>query len=180
MGFSHFALRITVAPAKVAGDVRRAVGDALRTVSISKVTTLADQVDAALGPERLTARLAGFFGGVGALLAAVGLYGLLAYTVARRTSELGIRMALGATRLNAAGVIVQGALGLVCAGLVVGTPLALWSRRLAAHLVEGLSVGSAVPIASAAAALLAVALLAAGVPARRAARVDPIQALRHE
>lgn len=97
--FSHeFSLRTSIAPAAVANDVRRAVREVTRTVTVAKVTTLTDQIDASIIPERLMAALSGFFAGLGALLAAIGLYGLLAYTVARRTNEIGIRIALGATR----------------------------------------------------------------------------------
>ena len=74
----------------------------------------------------------GFFGALGAALAAIGLYGLLAYTVARRTNEIGIRMALGATERDVTRMVLKGALGLVCAGLVVGAPIAVWSKRFAA------------------------------------------------
>ena len=100
---SQFSLRTDVPPTAIAGEVRRAVSDVLKTVRVAKVTTLAEQVDASIVPERLIALLAGFFGVLGASLAAIGLYGLLAYTVARRTNEIGIRMSLGATERDVAG-----------------------------------------------------------------------------
>jgi ABC-type antimicrobial peptide transport system permease subunit len=179
--FSHqFSLRTNVRPEAVAGEARRAVREVLPTVAVARVTTMTDQVDASMIPERLIAMLSGFFGALGGLLAAIGLYGLLAYTVARRTSEIGIRMALGATSGDVARMVVTSALGLVCAGLVVGAPLALWTRRLAASLVDDLPQGAALPVGFAAVAMIAVALLAAYVPARRASRVDPIVALRQE
>jgi putative ABC transport system permease protein len=176
----QFALRSTVAPAAIVGQVRQAVRDALKTVRVAKVTTLTDQMDASIVPERLIALLAGFFGSLGALLAAIGLYGLLAYTVARRTGEIGVRMALGATPRDVTTMVLRSALGLVLAGLVVGAPIAVWSGRVAASVIEDLKVESAFPIALAAAAMIGVALVAAYVPARRAARVNPLAALRCE
>src|SRR6202011_1662642 len=133
--FSQFSLRTGVAPAAVAGEVQRTMRDVLKTVRIAKVTTMDDQVNASIVPERLIATLSGFFGGLGAFLAAIGLYGLLAYTVARRTNEIGIRMALGATERDVIRMVQTSALALVCAGLAVGAPLAFWSKRFAAHLV---------------------------------------------
>jgi len=131
------------------------------------------------------------FGGLGALLAAVGLYGLLAYTVARRTNEIGIRMALGATERDVTAMVLKSALELVCAGLLVGAPIAVSCKRFAASVVENvaaaaaenpitLPLDTALPIAFASTAMIAMALLAAYVPVRRATRVDPMEALRHE
>jgi predicted lysophospholipase L1 biosynthesis ABC-type transport system permease subunit len=176
--FSKFALRTDVAPATVAGDVRRAVRETLKTVPIAKVTTLDDQVNASIVPERLIAILSGFFGGLGALLAAIGLYGLLSYTVARRTREIGVRMALGATARTIMSMVLKSALGLVLAGVAVGIPLAVWSQRVAAALVENVTVQAALPIGVATAVMIAVGLVAAGVPGRHAARVHPVEALR--
>jgi putative ABC transport system permease protein len=131
------------------------------------------------------------FGALAALLVAIGIYGLLAYTVARRINEFGIRMALGATARDLARMVLTSALGLVGAGLVIGAPIALWSKGVAASVLStiaatsaeqptALPVAAAVPIALAAVAMIAVALVAAYVPARRATRVDPIVALRCE
>ncbi len=178
--FSQFALRTSVGPASVAGEVRRTVREFLKTVPVARVITLADQVDASIVPERLIATLSGLFGALGSLLAAIGLYGLLAYTVARRTHEIGIRMALGATQSAMSRMVLGEALGMSCAGLVIGVPIAYWGKRFAVSLIPGLPVQSALPIAFGALAMLAIALLAAYVPARRAARVDPMEALRYE
>jgi predicted permease len=179
-GSTQLSLRTDVSPSAVAADARRVVNEVLGPDAVRRVTTLAEQVDAAVVPERLLAILAGFFGAVGALLAAIGLYGLLAYTVARRTKEIGIRMALGATRADVTRMVLKSALWLVGGGVVLGVPAAFWGTRLASSAVEHLSSGGAAPIISGAIALLALALLAAYVPARRATRVDPLTALRSE
>jgi putative ABC transport system permease protein len=177
---SHFLIRTRVDPATLAPAVRRTVRDLLKTVPVAKVTTLAAQVDASIVPERLIATLSGVSGALGALLAAIGLYGVLAYTVARRIPEIGVRMALGAGRGQVLRMVLGDALGMAAAGLAIGAPVALWARRFAASLISGLPLDSVFPITFSAVALLAVALLAAWLPARRAARVDPVNSLRYE
>jgi predicted permease len=176
----QFSLRTDVRPEAVAGEVRRAVRALLPTVTVARITTMTDQVDASMIPERLIAMLSGFFAGLGALLAAIGLYGLLAYTVARRTNEIGIRIALGAGARDVMWMVRRSALVLVCAGLALGVPLALVAARVAVTFVDNLSPGSTAPVAVAAAAMIAVALLAASIPARRAARISPLEALRQD
>jgi len=177
---SRFALRTSVDPLTVAPDVRRVVRALLKTVSVERIATLDDQVDATIVPERLVATLSGWFGALGSALAAIGIYGLLAYALARRINEIGIRMALGATRSNVTRMVLWDALTMVSAGLVIGVPIALWSKQLAVSLIQDLPSGSAIPIAFGAMGMIALALLAAYLPARRAARVDPMEALRHE
>jgi ABC-type antimicrobial peptide transport system permease subunit len=141
---------------------------------------MSDQVDAAVVPERLVAMLSGSFGALGSLLAAIGLHGLLAYTAARRTKEIGVRTALGATRGDVAWLVLRDALVMVSVGLAAGIPVALWARKFAASLIEGLPTSSALTISLAAVGMIVVALVATYIPARRATRVDPMVALRYE
>jgi len=137
----------------------------------------------------LIAMLSVLFGMVAATLVAIGLYGLLAYTVTRRINEIGIRMALGATSRDVIGMVLTGALGLVGTGLVIGVPIALGAKGYASRVLAILAAAQArgpvtlsaditVPILVAAVAMVAVALVAAYVPARRATKVDPMVALR--
>jgi predicted permease len=179
-GSTQLSLRTVVDPIAVAAEARRIVTEMLGADSVRRVTTLAEQVDAAVVPERLMAILGAFFGAVSALLAAIGLYGLLAYTVARRTKEIGIRMALGATRGDVMRMMLRSGLTLVAAGFVVGAPVAFWGTRFAATAIEDLSGGGVPPVAAAVVAMLVVAALAAFMPTRRATRVEPVIALRSE
>jgi predicted permease len=177
--FSQFAIRTSGRPAAKAAEARRVASEVSKTVAVARITTLSEQVDASLLPERLMARLSSTFGAFGAGLAAMGMYGLLAFTVTRRTGEIALRMALGATRRDALLMVIKSASRMVAAGVAIGVPLAILSRRLTASVIE-LSGDSTVQIVAASAAMVAVALIAAWVPARRAARVEPMQALRHE
>ena len=180
MSSHRFSLRTSIAPTAVAGDVQRTVADALKTVAIANVTTLADQVDASIVPERLVATLSGLFGAVGAVLVGIGLYGLLAYTVNRRINEIGVRMALGATRGNIMRMILAGAAVSVGTGLLAGAPIAMWGQRLAARWVENLHPTGLLPVISAAVIVVAVAVLSTLVPVQRAASVNPADALRRD
>ena len=114
------------------------------------------------------------------MLAGIGLYGMLAYTVARRTNEIGIRMALGATAGSVSRLILRDVLGMLGAGFVAGAALVLWSRPLAISVFSDLRWESTLPLAMGGGVMIAVALVASLAPVRRAARVDPVVALRQE
>ena len=108
--------------------------DVSKTVTIGRIATLSEQVDASLKSEWLMARLSGTVGAAGAFLAALGIYGLMAFTMARRTGEIALRMALGATRRDAVLLIMKGGVQLAAAGVVIGVPLAIYGTRVAAQL----------------------------------------------
>ena len=135
-GWSQFALRTSTDPAAVAPEVRRTVRELLKTIAIVRVSTLEEQIDASMVPERLIAAVSGFFGVMGSVLAAIGLYGLLAFTVKRRINEIGVLMALGATRGAVVRMVLGDALGMAGAGLAMVCPSRfgvkawpqLWSR----------------------------------------------------
>lgn len=137
-------------------------------------------VEASLLRDRLMARLSGFFGVLAVLLATVGLYGVIAYMVERRTSEIGIRMALGADRVSILRLVLQEASVLLGLGLLIGTVLSLAGSRAAATMLFGLKPTDLVTYVLAVVSLSAVAALASFLPARRAARLDPVDALRNE
>jgi predicted permease len=138
------------------------------------------QIGDTLLRDRLMATLAGAFGVLAALLAAIGLYGVIAYMVARRQNEIGVRMALGANAGSVVRLVLREAMMLLAVGLVIGTALALWAGKAADKMLFGLKPNDALTFV-AAGLLLAVAALAAGyIPARRASRLDPMNALRME
>jgi putative ABC transport system permease protein len=176
----RLSIRTRVAETAVAAEVRRVVQDVLKPGAVANVTTLDAQMDASIVIERTVARLSVFFGVLGAFLAALGLYGLLAYTVARRTREIGVRMALGASRGDVVRLVLGGTAMLVAAGIVIGAPAAFWGRRIAAQALRNFTADAPLPIALAIAQIALVALAAAYLPARRAASVDPSVALRQD
>jgi ABC-type antimicrobial peptide transport system permease subunit len=173
-------LRTTTDPRDISKNVRAEVREVMPNAPIFRMITLNAQIDASILPERLIAMLSGFFASLGAMLAGIGIYGLLAYTVARRTNEIGIRMALGATTGNVRRMVLRDTFAIVISGLVLGIPLAIAGRLLASTVMQDLAVQTGIPIASGAVVIILGALLASYVPARRAAHVDPMQALRHE
>jgi ABC-type antimicrobial peptide transport system permease subunit len=149
-------------------------------LTIITVKTMQQQVEQSFDQERAIASLAGLFGIVALLLAAVGLYGVTAYTVAQRTNEIGIRMALGADRSRVMELVLRGAFQRVLIGLLAGVPLAIGAGRLIAAQLYGVTYWDPLALTVAAGALAVAAFIAAIVPAGRAASISPISALRAE
>jgi predicted permease len=164
---------------QIASAIRKELQSELPELPI-EVRAFSEQVDAALVQERMMATLAGGFGALALLLACVGLYGLLNYSVARRTKEIGIRMALGARRSRVVRMEVRGACRLVAFGMAVGLPAAWVASRWIQSMLFGVTSADPATMAAAAIVLITAALAAAYLPARRASRVDPLTALRHE
>ena len=179
-GGATFEIRTAMDPVYVQTAVLGAVKDIDSRLPVYSVRSLADQLDDSLVEERLVASLSSVFGVLALLLTCVGLYGLLAYTVSRRTSEIGIRMALGAVRSRIAWMILRETLLLVVCGLAIGFPAAVLVSRLIATQLFGLKPGDPVTFLSASAVMIAVTIMASLLPARRAASLDPMQGLRSE
>jgi len=167
-------------PTALVPALRRVVQALDKDLPIFDVLTYTEQVNRSLTLERLVAALSGFFGASSLLLAAIGLYGVLAYSVVRRTREVGIRMALGAQPDKVFRLVMVETLGLVLIGIVVGLGAALATTRFVSVLLYGLTPTDPVTLSLAVLVLVIVAALAGYLPARRAARVDPLVALRHE
>ena len=172
---------------KMAGDeagiikqIRRAVGAIDADLAITDVRTQTEQIEDTLSQERLLASLAAAFGALALVLACIGIYGVMAYAVARRTSEIGIRVALGAEPRRVARMVLRETMLLAAAGLVIGVPAALFLSRFTQSFLYGLKPNDPSTLAAAVAMLTAAGALAGYLPARRAARVDPLTALRHE
>ena len=162
--------------APIRDEVRR-FNRRLQVISLKPVGTLMDD---SIATERLVAKLSAFFGALAVLLAAIGLYGVMSYTVARRTNEIGIRMALGARRSTVIRMIIGEIAVLVLAGTAAGAVAAFGLTKYVSNLVFGLTPGDPLTFIGAAVLLLAVGLLAGYLPARRASRISPLAALRYE
>jgi predicted permease len=160
--------------------VRRELPQLGAGLVVADVTTIRQRIDDSIFEQRLLATLGGFFGVLALVLAAVGLYGVMSYGMARRAGEIGIRMALGAKRVDVVGMVLGDAMVLFSGGLILGFPLE-WAAALAVHsLLFDIAAADPVAFGGTGAVLIAVALGAAFLPARRAASIDPMRALRHE
>jgi predicted permease len=173
-------VRSSSEPKALFGAVQREVASLDASLPVTGLRTMEEQVNENLSPQRLMATLSALFGGLATLLAAVGLYGVMAYMVTRRTREIGIRLALGANRANLLGLVMREVAILTAAGVLVAVPASLALSRYVRSQLYGLAPTDALSIVAASGALVAVALLAGYIPAERATRVNPTTALRWE
>jgi len=173
-------VRATGDPASIAASIRRIVAEADRTVAVSDVRTMNAVVDRSLSTTRFTTVLVASFAALALLLGAVGIYGVMSYLVSQRTREMGIRVALGATRSQVVRLIVSRALRLAAAGGVVGLGAALMTTRALRQWLYGVSPSDPTTLAIVAVVFLVVAVVASSAPALRATRVDPSTSLRAE
>ena len=174
----NVVLRTAGDPLAMAGAVRAAVREVDPTLPIAEFTSQSEQISLRFAQERLFARAYTAFGVLAVLLACIGLFGLMSYNVARRTGEIGVRMALGAQRSAVVAMIMSESMRLVAAGIVLGLAAALWAGRFVTTVVYGVSTNDPLTIGAAVALIAVVTALAGGLPARRASNVNPIEALR--
>jgi predicted permease len=181
---SHFIGAVMLRSHLNTGDLepvlRKTFSEVDASLTVINVRTMKEQIALVFDQQRAVASLAGLFGAVALILAAVGLYGLTAYIVVQRTSEIGVRMALGADKGRVVRLVLQGAFRTVGIGLLLGIPLAIGAGKLISAQLYGVTGLDPVSLSLATAALVACAFIAAIVPARRAASIDPISALRME
>jgi predicted permease len=173
-------IRTAPEPGSVLSQVRTVVESLDRDLPLIEVRTMTEQIKATMSGERIFAQLTSGFGILALVLACIGIYGIMAYTVARRTGEIGIRMALGAQAEQVLGMVLREVSWMALAGVTLGVGGALWLARFLSAMLYGLKPSDPLTLTGAAALLVIIALLAGFGPARRASRIDPIRALRHE
>ena len=178
--FLTMVIRTSGEPSALATDARRAISAEARDVPVFGVVPLADLVAQSVGPRRFVMVLLELFGGIALLMTAIGVYGVISYSVAERTREIGIRAALGAQPRDIVRLVIGGGLTVVCAGLAAGVIVALAATRFLASSLYDVSATDPATFAAVASMLLLVALVAQGVPIIRAMRVDPTVALRQD
>ena len=176
----YLIVSTSVEPLSLASTVRNTVWSIDRDQPVSHVRTMEDVLSESIARQRFSMLLLGIFAGVALLLAAVGLYGVMSYTVAQRTREIGLRMALGAQRGDVLRLVVGQGLKLVLVGVALGLVAAFMLTRVMSSLLFGVSPTDPATLAAISLVLVAVALLASYIPARRATKVDPLIALRYE
>jgi len=178
--YVHLLVRTESAPASVAGVVRRAIGEVDADLGVYDLRTMESAVDEAIAEPRLNSLLLWVFATIALLLSAVGVYGVMSYSVARRTREFAIRMAIGAESRSVFGLVTREALAVALIGIAIGVGGAMLLGRTLASLLYGVVPSDSSTLAGAAAVILIVALLACWRPAWRATRVDAMTVLRTE
>jgi len=173
-------VRTAVNPSQLAAPIREVVAAIDRDQPITNIKTMSDVVADTVAPRKFNMLLFGLFAVIAILLAALGIYGVMAYSVAERTHEIGIRMALGAPKREVLGLIIRNGVMLTLIGVAVGVGLALGLTRLMTTLLFGITPNDATTFAAVSVSLILIALVACYIPARRATKVDPLVALRHE
>jgi predicted permease len=179
-GLGFFHVRTVGNPLAVAGRIRQVVRALDPKVEVTDLQTMTALIDDQLFRERSLSSLAGFFSLLALVLACLGLYGTLSYSVVRRTSEIGVRVALGARRQDVLALVVRQGLKLVLIGLVIGLGAALAMTRLVSSLLYDVTATDPMTFVGVSLLLVGVSLIACGLPARRAAGIDPMTALRYE
>ena len=177
---SRFEVNFSGEPSAIVAETRRAIKEVNRDLPIVEAVRMSEHVGRSLVQQKLIARLSSFFGLLALLLACIGLFGIMSYSVAKRTNEIGIRMALGADRGDVLRLMLREGLAPVLIGVAIGLPAAMAGARLITSLLFGLTPADPLTIGVATIVLLGVAALAGYLPARKASRVDPITALRCE
>jgi len=177
---ANLVVKSTLSTSAVATSIRQQVQKIDKDLPVTDVEKLPDLLDASVSQQRFRTFLLGLFAAMALILAATGIFGVISYSVSRRTNEIGIRVALGASRSTILRMILRETLILAAVGLAVGLPCALAASHLIGHMLFGVSANDPVTLAAVAFTLAAVAALAGFVPARRAMQVDPMVALRHE
>jgi hypothetical protein len=176
----ELAIRTSVAPETFLPDLRRVLADASPDLRSATITTMDQVVEDSIGSQVLAAHLLEAFGGLALLVALAGLYSLLAYLVTLRTRELGLRIALGADRANILQLMLAQAGKMVAAGVLIGGAVSLATTHLLRHFLFGVAPRDWGTLTGAVALMASISLLAAWLPARRAASIDPMEALRME
>ena len=177
---TYLVVRSAISAASLAPAVRREIGAVDKDTVVNQVSTMEQAIFASVAQPRFRTLLLGAFAAIALLLAAIGIYGVIAYTVAQRTHEIGIRMALGAQRSHVLGMVMRRGATLALAGTALGFAGALILTRMLSSLLFGISTTDPATFAAASLGLLGVALAASFIPARRATRIDPILAVRYE
>jgi putative ABC transport system permease protein len=164
----------------LAGAVQRIVAEVDKDQAVFDIQSLEQAISSWVAPQRFWMRLFGIFAGLAVLLAAIGIYGVISYSVSQRTHEIGVRMALGAERNDVLKLVLRQGLKLALIGVAIGIAGSFALTRLIAQFLYGVKATDPMTFAAVALLLTAVALAASYIPARRATKVDPLVALRHE